>query len=202
MDTPLRPSRRVLLALAAVAALVTGTALVAAGVLGGFPRSLGRWAWGESAPDPTPVTSFVGPPTRFTIRPDDYHVPYAGTAEDGRKFFLSEELFAEKGYVGLFLWKADGTFDEMQVSVVGRSSELPPGQAGPAGNADALQQKLAVLGRYTLEPITVEPFTRTFDGTTFGWRVDQYDDGDYVISVHPGDFIAYSPPFDGRWYDT
>jgi hypothetical protein len=23
-------------------------------------------------------------PTRFTIRPDDYHVPYAGTAEDGR----------------------------------------------------------------------------------------------------------------------
>jgi len=32
-------------------------------------------------------------PTRFTIRPDDYHVPYAGTAEDGRRFFLSEELF-------------------------------------------------------------------------------------------------------------
>jgi hypothetical protein len=31
--------------------------------------------------------------TRFTIRPDDYHVPYAGTAEDGRRFFLSEELF-------------------------------------------------------------------------------------------------------------
>jgi hypothetical protein len=25
-------------------------------------------------------------PTRFTIRPDDYHVPYAGTAEDGRRF--------------------------------------------------------------------------------------------------------------------
>ena len=23
-------------------------------------------------------------PTRFTIRPDDYHVPYAGTAEDVR----------------------------------------------------------------------------------------------------------------------
>ena len=34
-------------------------------------------------------------PERFTIVPDEYHVPYAGTAEDGRKFFLSEELFAD-----------------------------------------------------------------------------------------------------------
>lgn len=57
------------------------------------------------------------PPERFTIAPDDYHVPYAGTAEDGRKFLLSEELFSfESGdadgtaYVGLFLWAADGTY--------------------------------------------------------------------------------------------
>ncbi|MFD7156464.1 hypothetical protein ACFV9C_17825 [Kribbella sp. NPDC059898] len=33
-------------------------------------------------------------PKRFRIVPDDYHVPYAGTAQDGRKFFLSDELFA------------------------------------------------------------------------------------------------------------
>jgi hypothetical protein len=31
-------------------------------------------------------TSMDAAPTRFTIRPDDYHVPYAGTAEDGRRF--------------------------------------------------------------------------------------------------------------------
>ena len=35
-------------------------------------------------------------PTRFTIRPDDYHVPYAG------------ELFSgASAWVGLFLWQAD-----------------------------------------------------------------------------------------------
>ncbi|MBK8866910.1 MAG: hypothetical protein IPN45_02200 [Actinomycetales bacterium] len=58
-----------------------------------------------------------GAPTRFTIRPDDYHVPYAGTAQDGRKFFLSNELFDPDGraWAGLFLWKPDGTFDEVQV---------------------------------------------------------------------------------------
>ena len=43
-------------------------------------------------------------PERFAIVPDDYHVPYAGTAEDGRRFFLSDELFSFQGwaYVGLF----------------------------------------------------------------------------------------------------
>ena len=100
-------------------------------------------------------------PTRFTIRPDDYHVPYAGTAEDGRKFFLSEELFsADTGWVGLFLWKADGTFDEVKVSAVGRASGLPRGQAGPAESDGVVQERLAELGKYVLEPITVEPSPR------------------------------------------
>jgi hypothetical protein len=47
-------------------------------------------------------------PTRFTIRPDDYHVPYAGTAEDGRRFFTTRVDGTEFG------WKvdryADGTY--------------------------------------------------------------------------------------------
>jgi hypothetical protein len=65
-------------------------------------------------------------PARFRIVPDDYHVPYAGTAEDGRRFFLSDELFDEaSAYVGLFLWKADGTFDEVRVDRVTRPEGLP-----------------------------------------------------------------------------
>ena len=61
-------------------------------------------------------------PARFTIRPDDYHVPYAGTAEDGRRFFLTEELFSDtSAWVGLFLWTAGGQFDEVRVSAAGRA---------------------------------------------------------------------------------
>src|SRR6476620_952345 len=63
---------------------------------------------GSRGPDEGAVVS--GPPERFTIVPDDYHVPYAGTAEDGRRFFLSQELFSfgtvhhpGSAYVGLFL---------------------------------------------------------------------------------------------------
>ncbi|MFI7060213.1 hypothetical protein ACIBL3_04455 [Kribbella sp. NPDC050124] len=141
-------------------------------------------------------------PARFTIVPDDYHVPYAGTAEDGRKFFLSDELFDQgSGYVGLYLWKADGTFDEVRVDKVARAEGLPPGQAASAGADEVVAARLAELGKYVLEPIEVEPFTKVVDGVTFGWVVDQFE-GEYSINIEPGDFIAYYEPWDGLGYDT
>ncbi|MFD7024972.1 hypothetical protein [Promicromonospora sukumoe] len=156
------------------------------------------------AEPPTDDSAAVGQaPERFTIAPDDYHVPYAGTAEDGRKFFLSEELFdGDSAYVGVFLWNADGTFDEVRVDAVSRAEGLPPGQAGPSGTEDLVDARLAELGEYVLEPIEVEPFTQDVDGVTFGWNLDQYEDGTYFINVMPGDFIAYYEPWDGLGYDT
>ena len=145
-------------------------------------------------------------PERFTIVPDDYHVPYAGTAEDGRKFFLSDELFTSSGrgaaYVGLFLWNADGTFDEVRVDEVSRPDGLPAGQAGPAGAEDLVKARLAELGDYVLEPIEVEPFTEKVDDVTFGWKVGRYEGGTYYINIEPGNFIAYYAPWDGLDYDT
>lgn len=149
-----------------------------------------------------------GPPERFTIAPDDYHVPYAGTAEDGRKFFLSDELFdfgttedPGKAYVGLYLWNADGSFAEVRVDPVQRPEGLPPGQAASAGAEGLVKQRLAELGEYQLEPITVEPFLEIVDGVTFGWAVNEYE-GEYSITIEPGDFIAYYEPWDGLEYDT
>lgn len=142
-------------------------------------------------------------PVRFTIVPDDYHVPYAGTAEDGRRFFLSEELFAgDSAYVAMFLWEPDGTFDEIKVDEVSRTGAAPAGQAIPAGAAGLVDARLAELGEYVLEPIKVEPFTREIDGVTFGWRLDGYEDGTTSITIQPGDFIAYYEPWDGLEYDT
>ncbi len=143
-------------------------------------------------------------PERFTIAPDDYHVPYAGTAEDGRRFFLSQELFEPGGsaYVGLFLWRADGTFDEVRVDRVSRPDGVPPGHAAPAGARALVRARLAELGDYVLEPIEVEPFVEEIDGVTFGWKVGRYDDGSYYINIEPGDFIAYYAPWDGLGYDT
>jgi hypothetical protein len=142
-------------------------------------------------------------PTRITIRPDDYHVPWAGTAEDGRRFFLSRELFEPGGssYVGLFLWEPDGTFDEIKVDAVRRPRGVPAGQAAAAGADELVERRLAELGDYTLEPITVEPFTEEVDGVTFGWKVRSFE-GTHSVFITPGDFIAYYAPWNGRHYDT
>jgi len=148
-------------------------------------------------------------PDRFTIVPDDYHVPYAGTAEDGRKFFVSDELFTTAGeedagssYVGLFLWRADGTFDDARIDEVPRPDGPLPGQAAAADAQELVDARLDELGEYVLEPVEVEPFTTDIGGVTFGWKVGRYDDGSYYVSVEPGDFIAYYEPWDGLEYDT
>ncbi|UAL31416.1 hypothetical protein K8W59_08240 [Nocardioides rotundus] len=148
-------------------------------------------------PRPTPM------PERIRIVPDDYHVPYAGTAEDGRRFFLSDELFEPGGaaYVGLFLWEADGSFSEIRVDEVTRAEDVPPGMAASAGRKDLVKKRLAELGDFTLEPITVEPFTRTLNGVTFGWKATRFQ-GSLSIHIEPGNFIAYYAPWDGEEYDT
>jgi hypothetical protein len=143
-------------------------------------------------------------PERFRIVPDDYHVPYAGTAADGRKFFLSDELFdpgTGAAYVGVFLWKTDGTFDELKVDEVRRPKGLPPAQAASAGADQLVAARLRELGKYVLEPIDVAPFTVDRNGVTFGWVVDQFE-GEYSIHIEPGNFIAYYEPWDGLEYDT
>lgn len=148
-------------------------------------------------------TAPEGQPARFTIRPDDFHVPYAGTAGDGRKFFLSEEVFDPGGptYVAVFLWSADGSFDEIRVDPVARPSGIPPGQAAPAGAKHLIDRRLAELGDYVLEPITVAPFLEAAHGTKFGWAFRD-EDGAQSLNIEPGDFICYYAPWDGFEYDT
>lgn len=192
-------------------AVLTTLAAVAVGAAG-LAGCTSPWAGepdgsaGSARPEPAPTERVVKEPRpkRFTIVPDDYHVPWAGTAGDGRKFFLSNELFDVGGssYVGLFLWNADGTFDEVRVTDVARPGGLPPGQAGAAGPASLVRARLAELGDYELEPIEVAPFTTKVDGVTFGWHFGRYDDGTAYLNIEPGDFIAYYAPWDGYGYDT
>jgi hypothetical protein len=145
-------------------------------------------------------------PTRITIVPDDYHVPYAGTAADGRRFFASDELFAVTGpgvaeqYGAVFFWTAEGDFDEVIRDVTERSRGMPPGQAVPA-IGDGLASRLAELGDYVLEPIEVAPFSIEIDGVRFGFVAEDHD-GEWYVTVQPGNFIAYYEPWDGLEYDT
>jgi hypothetical protein len=147
-------------------------------------------------------------PGRFTIIPDDYHVPFAGRTGNGRLFFLSEELFGiptstgePTSFIGLFLWNSDGTFDEVKYEAVARPTGIPSQQAVPAARKDALQRWILSLGDYALEEIAVAPFVTEVDGVTFGF-VPQDIEGTMQIHVEPGNFIAYYEPWDGEEYDT
>lgn len=134
-------------------------------------------------------------PDRFTIVPadiipDDELVAYAGTAEDGRKFFLSDEFFVPgysgPAYVGLFLWNADGTFHEVHVDEIPWVDVAPFDNAYP-GAQDLLDARLTELGDHVIEAIEVEPFTTEVDGVTFGWALTQDEEsGSYNINAEPG----------------
>ncbi|MGZ0150386.1 hypothetical protein ACXJJ3_25235 [Kribbella sp. WER1] len=82
---------RVALALLLVVALTGCTSVNPASESARTPTTEPTFdATSEWTPEPTVEVA----PRRFRIVPDDYHVPSAGTAEDGRKLFLSEELFS------------------------------------------------------------------------------------------------------------
>lgn len=145
-------------------------------------------------------------PDRITIVPDDYHTPYAGIAADGRKFFVTDELFYGTGpgqitgYVATFLWRADGEFDELRVDEATRPAGFPPGQPVPAEGA-GLTAHLAALGGHTFESIVVAPFSAFRDGVEFGF-VPRDEGGFAIVDLQPGFVIAYYEPFDGLEYDT
>lgn len=143
-----------------------------------------------------------GVPNRIRLVPDDYHTEHVGTAGDGRRFYVSEELFESGvGFVATFLWSADGDFDEVRVTSAARRAGFPPGQAVPV-EGDALAEHLAALGDYRLEPIEIAPFAHEVDGVEFGFVPGAYDDGTPYVELNPGSVIAMYEPWDGEEYDT
>ena len=143
-------------------------------------------------------------PERIRIVPDDYHVPYAGTAVDGRRFYLSDEVFdypSGRQFVAVFLWRATGEFDELRVDVVERTEGIPPAQAVPSRDTGAVAARLSELAPYVVEPIEVAPFEKKWDGVRFGF-VEVEIGGHPQVHIEPGNFIAYYAPWDGEEYDT
>lgn len=152
------------------------------------------------------MTPFPGAPARIWIRPDDYHVPYAGTAGDGRRFFASQELFdlgsgSIRAFVGVFLWTADGEFSELRVDDAAAEPGRPPGNSRADAGGGILERRLAELGEFVLEPIEVAPFVASHEGIEFGF-VPQEFDGSVSVNLMPGDSMAYYEPWDGFEYDT
>lgn len=144
----------------------------------------------------TPDGAAARIPDRFTIVPDDYHAQLVGTAGDGRRFFITTPFEPGNEYVALFWWRADGEFDSIDVDAFGPRELL-----SETDIEDALERRIAQLGTFSIEEISVAPFAAESHGTTFGF-VPQEFSGHVSVNLQPGDYMAFNDPWDSGEYDT
>lgn len=143
-----------------------------------------------------------GSPERITIVPDDYHVEYAGTAEDGRRFFITTPFVpgslggGGNEFVATFFWKSDGDYDSMDVQEFGPRDSMDRG-----AREAAIAKHISDLGKYELEEIVVAPFSDEAFGTKFGFIPQEFE-GTVTVNLMPGDAVAFYEPWDSGEYDT
>ncbi|MGC4895414.1 hypothetical protein [Micromonospora sp. DT31] len=147
----------------------------------------------------------AGPPRRLAIDPDDYHAEHVGRTADGRQFFLTtpfepggQEGEGGQEFVALFLFDADGRFLEARIDAFG-----PRAGMDRAARRAVYDARLAELGEVTFTRIEVEPFATERFGTTFGLVPrSPEDDEAWWVTLEPGDYMAFTEPWDSGEYDT
>jgi len=148
----------------------------------------------------------AGPPTRLAIDHDDYHAEHVGRTADGRQFFLTTPFEAGthgqndgQEFVALYLFGADGRFLEARIDAFGSRAHLDRD-----ARRAAYETRLSELGDVTFTRIEVEPFAIDRFGTTFGLltRAPEEDDDQWWVEVQPGNYMAFTEPWDSGEYDT
>lgn len=147
-----------------------------------------------------------GRPRFIMIVPDDHYVREVGETADGRQFFMTDPFIPASAkdpgreFIALYLFDRDGNLLEARIDDLGTRAELH------VEDARTLRiQRLGELGPVRFTPIRVKPFELERFGTTFGLVAEppepDIEDDHWWVSVQPGDYIAFTPPWDGR-YDT
>ncbi|MEV5763990.1 hypothetical protein AB0L34_05365 [Micromonospora sp. NPDC052213] len=148
----------------------------------------------------------AGPPRCLAIDHDDYHAEYVGRTADGRQFFLTTPFEpAIRGdddgqeFVALYLFDSEGRFLEARIDAFG-----PRARMDRMARRAACDARLKELGEVTFTRIEVEPFAIDRFGTTFGLilREPEDDDDTWWVTVEPGDYMAFTEPWDSGEYDT
>ena len=148
----------------------------------------------------------AGPPTLIAIDHDDYHAEHVGRTADGRQFFLTTP-FEPAGpdddsgqeFIALYLFDAHGALLEAKIDAFGPRSKLDD-----AAWRAAREARLRELGDVTFTRIEIAPFTVERFGTTFGLIPSPPEDDDegWYVTLEPGDYMAFTEPWDSGDYDT
>jgi len=149
-----------------------------------------------------------GLPPRFVrINLDDYRAKHVGKTAAGDQFFLtfpfapSYDAMPGGNYVALYLFDEFGILKEAKI--FDERAEGLATQSAVVAFADSLLQG---LGKHKLGDIRVAPFRVQKFGHDFGLIFDpgegDDDDEPYIcVTVEPGNYMAFNPPWDGE-YDT
>ncbi|WP_433834300.1 hypothetical protein ACQP2E_17205 [Actinoplanes sp. CA-015351] len=169
--------------------LVMTTVLAVAGLMGGcgFPLPAGESARSEGATFDYPLE---GRPERIAIDQNDFEAKHVGHTADGGQFFLTTPSEpGNRSFVALYLFDRDGRFVEAKIDLFAE---------------ETYQRRLKELDRATFDRIVVEPFQVERFNQTFGLITDEPEASDEIwwVTAEPGDYMAFSPPWDLGEYDT
>ncbi|SCG67672.1 hypothetical protein [Micromonospora inositola] len=147
-----------------------------------------------------------GPPALIAIDHDDYHAEHVGHTPDGRQFFLTTPFVPgdpETGtgaeFVACFLFDRSGRLLEARVDAFG-----PRHLMDRDARRRTYEARLSQLGPVTFGRIEVAPFAVDRFGTTFGLipRPPDEPGESWWVELHPGNYMAFSEPWNSGEYDT
>jgi len=149
------------------------------------------------------VSGSMGAPDLIAIDHDNYHAEHVGPTADGRQFFLTTPFEpVTKGqineFVALFLFDPSGRLLEARIDEFG-----PRAQMDRDRRRSRYEDRLRELGEVTFTRIEVAPFAVERFDTTFGLIPRPGDeDAAWWVELRPGNYMAFTEPWDNGKYDT
>ena len=141
-------------------------------------------------------------PTIIAIDHDDYHAKHVGRLSDGRQFFLTTPFtfgvpgISGRNFIALFLFDKRGHFLEARIDEVNAEDD--------AKHQAIFDRRLSELGSVEYGRIEAQPFQVQRFGEAFGLvpRPPENGGDDWWVELLPGNYMAFSEPWDSGQYDT
>lgn len=181
--------------------------IVGAGIAGGCtPGDFADGCASDAEPAAVAVSGAGGRPERIAINRDSFAAKHVGRTADGRRFFLTTPFVSgtygtdtSREFVALYLFAQDGSFLEARIDELGSRERLDSAEA-----KRAYQARLKELGEVEFGRIEVEPFAVERFGTTFGLIAEEptSEDDIWSVTAEPGNYMAFTAPWDCGVYDT
>jgi hypothetical protein len=145
------------------------------------------------------------PPKNLILDNDDYHAEYVGRNEGGLQFFLTTPFVPTRDnepgreFLALYLFDEEGLLKSATIDDFGPRATM--NEEARVARRDEL---LASLGKIKFGRIKIAPFAVECFGFKFGFiaRPPEEAGEDWSVTVEPGDYMCFWPPWSSGEYDT